>query len=344
MIIVRADGNKEIGTGHLMRCISIMEESKNRDNILFLVSDEQGEKIVKGKGFASMVIHTNYKDMESELPFLFDLMKKIHAEIVVVDSYQVTKHYIKELSKLAPILLVEDFLTDIFSVDYILNYNIYAKHKYYKKLYSNVKECPSFLLGVKYAPLREQFKDVTYEIKTRVNKVLITTGGTDPQNLAGQILGKLIENNACGNIVFHVVCGIFNENINELENLEKKHKNIVIHQNVSNMAQLMIENDIAISAAGTTMYELAAVGLPTITYAFVDNQDQIAEEFSQKKMALFAGNSEMLASDRVDVIEKQFLILINDLECRKAMHRRMKQSVDGFGTKRIYEIISGETK
>ena len=67
MIIVRADGNKEIGTGHLMRCISIMEQSKERSDIMFLVADQSAKEIIEKKGFLCTVLNTDYKNMESEI-------------------------------------------------------------------------------------------------------------------------------------------------------------------------------------------------------------------------------------------------------------------------------------
>lgn len=342
MILIRADANEEIGTGHMMRCLSIAEQSENKANILFVVADERGEEIVEKRGFSSLVLHTNFKSMETELSVLSQLICQLQVEMILVDSYHITKKYISELSSLASVSLIEDFLTETYDVRNLINYNIYAQEEIYQRMYqekNNMK--PHFLLGPFYAPLRTQFKNVNFQVRNNVTSILLTTGGTDPLNLAGEILNRLLNNKHYQKFTYRVVCGIFNENREHLKEIEKVNPNVILYEDISDMAVLMVECDIAISAAGTTMYELAAVGLPTISYAFINNQDLIATGFAKEKMALYAGESTIKLEERITNIMKQFKTLINDFEIRKEMHQTMVRKVDGMGAKRIYDCLMG---
>ena len=342
MLLIRADGNKKIGTGHLMRCLSIAEQAKKKDEIVFVVADEYGEEIVEKRGFASLVLHTDYKNMEMEISLLSQLICQLQVEMILVDSYYITKEYIEELSELTSVSLMEDMLTDAYPVKNVINYNIYATEENYRKIFQeqSVNLPSNFLLGPLYAPLRKQFMDINYQIKKEVTSVLLTTGGTDPFNIAGIILKELLENKVYRSYTFHVVSGIFNVNLPKLKEIAKINRNVILYKDISDMAAIMKSCDVAISAAGTTMYELAAVGIPTITYAFVDNQDQIAEKFASENMAAYAGSSTMDLKERCAKIMQQFEKLVNHLEIRKEMHQALRSQVDGMGAKRIYDIIS----
>lgn len=346
MIVIRVDANEKIGTGHIMRCLSIAEQAKKKSEFLFIVADESGKEITDNMGFSSLVLHTKYDDMEAELSVLSQLICQLQVDMILVDSYHITKHYISKLSEMAPVSLIEDFIMEAYEANNIINYNIYARETEYQMMYKDVLTLRpiNFLLGPSFAPLRKQFLNLNYYVREEVRSVLLTTGGTDPNNFAGIILENLIKNEKYKEYVFHVVSGTYNTNRDTLIEMEKKNQQVIIHENVLNMAELMLESDVVISAAGTTMYELAAVGVPTIAYAFVDNQDQIADEFSNEKITLFAGGSTMGMDERITIIIEQFDKLVRDYLLRNKLHQAMINKVDGMGAKRIYEIISGEQK
>lgn len=345
MILIRADANREIGTGHLMRCLSIAEQL-NKEEIVFLVADEYGKEIVEKRGFASLVLYTDYKDMENEISMIAQLTCQLPVEMILIDSYYITRNYISEVSELTSVTIIEDVLSEVYPANNILNYNIYAKEDAYRKKYEEeeIDRKPRFLLGAKYAPLREQFLNVNYQIKDKVSSILITNGGADPLNLTVKTLEELIAVEEFEDYTYHVVSGVFNPNIETLRKMKKERKNIIIHENISNMAELMKTCDIAISAAGSTMYELSAVGIPTITYAFVENQDQIANEFAKEKLALYAGDSKTKLEERVSLIKKKVEILVCEPQIRKDMHQALIKKVDGLGAKRIAELFSGENR
>ncbi len=346
MLIFRVDGNKKIGTGHIMRCVSIAEQAKKRSEILFIVADESGKEITDNMGFSSLVLHTDYENMETELSLFSQCICQMQVDMILVDSYYITKRYISELSEMAPVSLIEDFITETYEANNIINYNMYAKEKVYQSMYENSKKLKptNFLLGPSFAPLRPQFMNLNYQVREEVSSVLLTTGGTDPYNFCGVILKNLLKNENYNALKFHVVSGIFNTNRDALKLIEKENRQVFIHENVSDMAELMIECDVVISAAGTTMYELSAIGVPTIAFAFVDNQEKNANEFSKEKMTLFAGGPTMGIDERVEIIMELFARLVEDHTLRSKLHQKMVKKVDGMGAKRIYDCLTGGIK
>lgn len=334
MIWIRADANKEIGTGHIMRCLSVASElKKSGEQVKFLVADDEATGLLQKKGQEYHVLNSNYRDMEAELDRLLSLMSKEKPKLILVDSYFVTDFYLEQLSDHAKTAYVDDMFAFSYPVDMVINYNIYGDLlPYREKAHSRNKD---FLLGCVYAPLREEFQAVSYQIKDEVENVLITTGGSDKYNLAGQILKAALADEKAGKLHYHVVSGAFNSHLEELQQLEAENPQVHIHKNVKNMAELMRECDIAVTAGGSTMYELCAVGVPIICFSFVDNQEQIVETFVKKSLVCYGGNYLQDGEKMIADVVKNILQLAEKKEVRENYSRRLKEVVDGNGASRI---------
>ncbi len=346
MILIRTDGNNEIGTGHVMRCLSIAAQAERKEDVLFVVADDRSAELVLKKGFPCVVLNTDYTNMEAELPLLFELIRKMNSKKILVDSYQITEEYLMKLSSQVSVCLIEDFMTTSHSVDVLVNYNIYADSEAYQTLYQMElkRRQMQLLLGAEYSPLREQFQEVTYTVNEQVRNVLITTGGSDPLQMGVRILKEMLQKYESRELSYHILSGIFDRSKEELYQIASRNKQVTVHENVTEMAELMKSCDIAISAAGTTMYELSAVGIPTIAYAFVDNQDQVAEEFAKEHMALYAGGSKTDDVMRLHDIIKAFERMLDDYDLRCELHMEMKKHVDGAGARKIYHTLYGGNK
>jgi spore coat polysaccharide biosynthesis predicted glycosyltransferase SpsG len=139
---------------------------------------------------------------------------------------------------------------------------------------------------------------------------------------------------------FSVVAGRFNPHIEELNRLAIEYDDVIIHRNVKNMSQLMLDCDIAVSAGGSTLYELCACGTPTVTFALADNQLDGVSCFGDGYM-INAGdireNEELCLSNMQDGLQRLF----SDYELRCDMTRKGQTLVDGRGALRIAEAILG---
>lgn len=341
MIWIRADGNSEIGTGHIMRCLSVAEALERQGSrVCFLLADAEPAALLERRGQSFMVLHTDYRRMEEELPRLSELFSGEAPQLVLIDSYFVTERYLRELKAYARTAYLDDKCLFDYPVNLLVNYNIYGKASLYGKntCYPDRK----MLLGPAYAPLREEFRGQPGKIREKAEKVLITTGGSDKYNLAGKILKKALEAREAGELPylsFHVVSGLFNKNLSFLEELSQKYPGVEIYRNVTRMAELMKLCDMAVTAGGSTMYELCAVGVPILCFSFVDNQEQIVETFKEQGLVCYGGNYLKEGSALFENVVKHLGELAADWEARRAFGEKERQLVDGLGAERLSGVL-----
>lgn len=343
MFYIRADGNTKIGAGHIMRCISIAQALKNRGKVtIFITADEESAKLISSQGFGTLTLDTKYDDMEGELEKLLPVLRENEIDTLLIDSYSVTQEYMRQVGKKVKIIYMDDLGEVLYPVDMLINYNIYAPRIPYEEMYrKKVMKMPKLLLGCEYTPLRGEFQCVDSKVRRGVRDVLITTGGSDPLNVAGMLLRLLVEEGAKYRTTqFHVVSGTFNKHINELRELEHANTNFHVYQNVRRMAELMKRCDVAIAACGSTMYELSAMGIPTVCYFFADNQKKVAEAFGNS----FAKNAGDISKDTEEVLRRILECLdayIDSYELRNTACEEMIKMLDGDGAHRIaHELIA----
>lgn len=335
MFFVRADGNAEIGAGHIMRCLTVATElatlqNGNREEICFLCAKEPSAELVRKYGFAAQVLDTDYEKMEEEIPKLAKVLGDSREKpVILVDSYHVTDAYLEALSGFGQVVLMDDLGQKKYPVDAVVNYNAPADREAYEELYRGTGV--TLLLGGQYTPLREQFRDRSYEIRPVVQNVMITTGGGDSRNLAGRILESLYREN----VDFHLIVGQFNPYFSQLKELEKEHPNIFIHDNVTDMAGRMTAVDLAITAGGSTVYELAALGVPFICFSYAENQEPLTEFVGRREIAGFAGAYHKAPEEALGNLKEQFEHLCGDLRLRRMYHEREKALIDGRGATRL---------
>lgn len=340
--LIRADGNAKIGAGHLMRCLTIAKAMQTMltegEKILFLCADEQSGELAGEYGFDVKVLHTDYQDMESELRGIRDLLKERECErTILVDSYYVTDVYLSALKAFGRVILLDDMQKHKFPVDVVINYNAFADMDIYEKLYAGTDT--KLLVGSQYVPVREQFLQREYQVADTVKNVLLTTGGGDKDNIAGRILQKISTTNLGETINYHLVTGRFNPHLQKLMQLESADSRVHIYYDVKDMATLMQSCDLAITAGGTTIYELSAIGVPFICFSYAENQERLTEYIGNRKIAGYAGayhKDEEAALSRMSQLFKEF---ISQKELRCSCNETEKRLIDGLGAGRIAQVV-----
>lgn len=372
IIFIRTDGNATIATGHLVRCLCIAQTLENLGKkVCFLVSDEESENLLKHLSssiFSDFIFSyetlrlesAEYDHLESELPELIFLLKTYVSPVLFIDSYYVTPTYFEALSPYAKLAYMDDLLFFDYDVDLVINYDVIPLNKWnsYKQFYSKAKKC---LLGAEYTPLRPQFQNCLFQIKENIQDILITTGGSDPYGFCESMILSFLSKNP--GITLHIVIGkLFSQTtITALEKLASQSSFIKLHRNVSNMAELMKQCDFAVSAAGTTLYELCAIGVPAISFTFADNQIIMAETFSETGAIPYAGDirykisnhtsfksnitteTTFFCKNKINNTKEQVISHINTEinkfistpHNRNLLHTQMKNLVDGNGTLKI---------
>ena len=333
MILIRADANEKTGSGHVMRCLAIASAFVDLgEAVKFVTADNNGFKLISSKGFDCIVLDTVFSDMEGELDKLVSIITDCKPSLLLVDSYFVTELYFAELGKLVKIAYVDDLNVNVWNVDYLINYNIFASDYDYSG-YESTKT--KLLLTPRYAPLRYEFKGLTsHEIKDAVTDILVSAGGSDPACISERIMKEICPSNP--DIRFHFIIGALNPRIDEIKKLEKG--NVILHINDQHIADLMSSCDIAVSASGSTLYELCACGTPAIVYTLADNQMPAADLFDNKGIMLNCGDCRF-DSDFISNLGSCISKLVSDIGLRKQMSFNMQRFVDARGAERLAEQL-----
>ena len=334
VIAIRADGNEVLGMGHLMRCMSIGKAlEKQGAHCVFFVAQEKAGAFIREKGFACEVLHTDFENMKTEFTRIEELVKKYKPELWLVDSYRITAGYIEELQKVSPVFILDDMAELDFGADGIINYNIYGDKMTYAK--AGAAKC---LLGAKYAPVREAFPEGSYEVRDRVRNILITMGGSDKLDITGTLCKSLLER-LPEEIDITLICGRFNPHLQELLLLQKSETRVHVLVDVADMWNKLAMADVVISAAGSTMYELSTMGVPTVCCYYVENQRRLAEGFAEKIGLCNAGDYSREPAAVLKKMTNAVLEMVNNREYRRRISRRMKEVTDGQGATKIADEL-----
>lgn len=344
MIIFRADGNPQIGSGHIMRCLSIADAAQDQGiECRFAVADEHFAPTIQNRGFSCDVLQTDYRNMDGEREKLSVILEKHRPEAIVADSYFVTPEYLAFLGRFTEVTYIDDLAAFAYPVKCVVNYNIYGPELDYAALYHEAGiPLPRLLLGPRYAPLRRQFQNLTPRAtRQKVQDIFVSTGGADPQHIALQLAQYLAAQTAqtsLDGVRYHFVVGSMNADLPALQSVARQYAAIQIHQNVQNMAQLMQQCDLAIAAAGSTLYELCACGVPTVTYTMADNQLLGAKAFAKYGLMQYAGDCRENRQFCFYLIEKMH-VLVQNMKKQRQMTLDAERLVDGLGAQRLAQKL-----
>ena len=335
MILIRTDANEKVGVGHLMRCLSIarafMEKGRT---VLFVTADHKSDSLINGAGLKSICLNTEWDKMDDELSIITNIIQFKQPSLFLVDSYYVTENYFHTVRKLAKTVYIDDLNESIWDVHYVINYNVYGPAMDYS-CYDHTDT--KLILGPLYAPLRNEFKCLPKRIiNIDVTDVMVSAGGADPEAITEKMISSICS--SWEDITFHFIVGALNPRLELIIKLAEKKDNVLIHINETNMVNLMTSCDLAISAAGSTLYELCACGTPTITYTLADNQVHAIEQFKSQGIMLRAGDCRNNESF-IEQVEKCLQQMICDLPLREEQSAKMQSLVDGNGAQRIVEIL-----
>ncbi len=331
-IYIRVDMNPVIATGHVMRCLSIADEiSRLGKKTVFIAADEYPAEVIRNRGYEMLVLNSDWRKMEEELPQLLKYIKAYQIKKLLIDTYQVTERYLQALKGVVQIIYLDDLDAFQYPVDGLICYANY----YDAFSYGNRQGKEGYYLGMDYVPLRKAFQNAEAKlIRDRIQKVLLLSGGTDSCGIIERMV-EVFKNTA--NTTLITVCGRFYEGYEELKKKYEEYPNLVFYQNISNLEEYMKDVDLAISAGGTTLYELCALGTPTISYSFADNQLYNVKQFSKDGLIDYAGDV------RCDDIFTNAVLLYEkydkDVSLREERSVKMQQMVDGKGAQRIAQIL-----
>jgi len=333
-IVFRVDASKELGIGHLMRCLALSEELVRKGNVCFFLSkidnDELKNRIKKFDVNYQQI--KNNANIQEDLKFLINFSKINDIDWIITDHYGIDSQYIREIKQNKfNVLSVDDTAQIHYYSDIVLNQNVGTE-----RLKFSSEKYTKFLLGIKYAILRDELLKREGKIENNeVKKILLTFGGSETDNFILKILRVLEPINE--NVEFLVVVGPFSQSYNNIkEHAKETSLEVKLIKSPENMAEVYLESDIAVSAGGSSCYELAYFGIPNLIITIADNQVNIAHELDKQKVSIYLGRKDEIKADQ---LKNSLKDLIASHSLRKIMRQNGRKLVDGKGKERIVDFM-----
>ena len=334
-LLIRADANQQMGTGHVMRCLALAQAWQDAGGCATFVMTSKAPKLearLKLEGM-QLVFFQMEAGSKGDAYRTVELARWIGGDWLVVDGYHFDTNYqriIKE-ADLHLMLIDDNGHAEHYFADMLLNQNLHAN----EALYVNREPYTRLLLGTRYVLLRKEFlkwREYRREIPNKAKKILVTMGGGDPNNVTTKVINALKKLDI-SDLAVKIIIGPSNPHIESLQNaLLLAPCSVRIIQNVENMAELMAWADMAISAGGTTSLEIAFTGLPNLVIATAGNQRPVAEQLQEVGAAEYLGWHESLSASE---LARKLTTLLTTRRVRMQMAQRAQEVLDGKGADRV---------
>ncbi len=314
-ILFVVKGNDIVGLGHIYNTLLLANDILNH-RITFLVTKDS--KLAYEK-----IGLKNYPVFIQENDDIIEDIKQFSPDIVINDILDTDEDYIKDLKSLnLKVINFEDLGDGAKQADLVIN-AIYPEKEILKNHY----------FGHKYFLLRDEFLYSNMkQIKKKVDSILVTFGGVDPNNYTKKVLDSIYEYCIQQNITINIVAGF---GYNKYETL-KEYKNIKVYKNISNISDFILQADLIFTSAGRTIYEIASIGTPAIV--LVQNKRELTHFFASSEYGfLNLGLGYNLKNNK---ILEEFINLIKDYETRKFMNKLMLDTDLKNGRKRVIKLVN----
>lgn len=341
-LVVRSDASSAIGTGHVMRCVALAQAWQDAGGrVVFATYDLSPaiEQLLRSEQ-VEIVRFNSPPGGAQDAAQLEELSRAHHADWAVVDGYQFNAEYQRKVKDAGLKLLFvddNDHATHYFA-DLVLNQNAHACQDFYPSRTPQTRLC----LGPRFALLRREFqawREWKREMVPLARKVLVTMGGSDPENVTA-IVVRALQEASIESLEAKVVVGAGNPHIDSLERVTNQSEtNVSLLKNVTNMPELMAWADVAVSGAGSTCWEMCLLGLPAILIDLAKNQRAVAKELDRKGVAIHLGSVGDVGPEK---IASKLRWLLSSVETRTAMSVRARELVDGKGAERVVSAMRGE--
>jgi UDP-2,4-diacetamido-2,4,6-trideoxy-beta-L-altropyranose hydrolase len=266
------------------------------------------------------------------------IAKERKGDWIVVDGYQFGSEYQRALKASgAKLLFLDDYgHARQYWADVVLNQSVAANPSFYSKRSEDTR----LALGPRYALVRREFapwRNWERTIAPRCRRLLVTMGGSDEHNVtatAVHALGLM----SGGEFETIVLVGGSNPHGSDLQRqIARSRRAIELRTNVSNVGEIMAQSDLAISAAGSTCWELCLLALPSLLIDIADNQTAVARELHRLESAIHVGDFSVQPQTIAEVLRS----LLDDTERRRLLSANSRALVDGRGAARVVSILRG---
>jgi UDP-2,4-diacetamido-2,4,6-trideoxy-beta-L-altropyranose hydrolase len=357
-VLFRTDASRIIGTGHLVRCLTLAEELRyHGGDVSFICRTHDGHycDLVEKHRFCLFKLTTKRAttpgvDIDSYVSWLgvpweidaaetLNVVARIEQPVdwLIVDHYAIDQQWERRLRPAVNnIFVIDDLANRKHDCDLLLDQNLtsHMNTKYTGKIPPNSRA----LLGPKYALLQPEFNVLTRQQpppSTSQKQVFIYFGGADIHNFSGRALCEILalDRNDLG---IDVVISERHKYFDELNSLSKNKESIKLHINPPTLAPILFNADISIGACGATTWERLCLHVFSLVITLTDNQRPVAETLHRLGYISLLGHYDTIKDG---AISSSLLEILDDPERTPTM-RNWNDVVDGLGTGRVRKIIN----
>lgn len=366
-VVFRADASQQIGTGHVMRCLTLADALDARGaECRFICREHPGNMIefIRSKGYpvhglplsepqGTSLFVADEADSGTELPHTAWLgttqeqdaaecavvLSGLNTDWLIVDHYALDAQWEAALKRHYHKLMVIDDLADRSHQGDLLLDQTFGRNPADYALW--VPATCTLLCGSQYALLRPEFAALrAYSLARRGNTqfrhLLITMGGIDKDNATGQVLYALQSSELPDSCRITVVMGAAAPWLTEVrQQAEQMPWPVDVRVNIGEMAQLMADSDLAIGAAGSTSWERCCLGLPTVLVVLADNQLQVAQGL-ERVGAVYVLQRPQLIKEH---LPQALASLVSSSTFRAAMSQAAQRIADGNGVATVIQHL-----
>lgn len=345
--VFRADASVEIGTGHVMRCLTLADILKRKGvEIAFVCRSMSGDMCdfirkkgflvfsIDGPEFQSLGLFDWRRDVEDTLSILRGLGR---IDWLVLDHYGLSRNWEKRVRPfVGKIMVIDDLADRDHDCDLLLDQNLFDDME--TRYDALVPDHCCKLLGPKFALLRPEFPEarkVSGQRNGKVERILISFGGADLSNQTVKAIEamRMLRN---PDIALDVVVGASNPHKEQIERMCVETPACFYHCQVSNMAELMSRAKLSIGAGGSTTWERCCLGLPSVIIVVAENQRDLGEKLHSAGVTFNLGWHQ-------EVTTEQIASKIDRLCCDKKrlsdMSSKAMDLVDGRGLGRVSQFL-----
>ena len=363
LVVFRADASIQIGTGHVMRCLTLADQlTRQGHDCWFICREHPGHlgDVIISKGYSLSLLpaqtatspqqKTSASDdyarwlgvpWQEDARQTLDAISTQHPDWLVVDHYALDAQWERTLSSaVGKIMVIDDLANRPHECALLLDQNLGRVSSDYDGLLP--AECLR-LIGPRYALLRPEFAALREQSLSRrknpeLKRILISLGGVDRTNVTGEVLTALAHSSLPASTELDIVMGASAPYLEEVrQQAAQLPFNARVNVNVQDMAERMCFADLSIGAAGSTSWERCCMGLPSVTVILAENQRAIAEALANYKAGLCV--------DIPKVTEKLTSLIemyAGDAEARMLISQNAAQVCDGGGANWVVSAFAGE--
>lgn len=355
-----------MGTGHIMRCLTLADELRARGaNCQFICRNQPGHLIqtIQKRGYpVSMLTAFEPPDESSDwyrkvshagwlgTAWQADavetrkVLETSHIDWLILDHYALGNDWESYVRPACRYIMVIDDLADRPHVcDILLDQNWFGAKTgaRYKRLVS--ADCQQ-LLGPSFALLRPEYASLRKLSPVRngvVRRLLVFLGGSDPDNQTSKVLRALSMNEELSRLAVDVVIGVNHPDPQSLELFSNKIAGLSIYKNLPTLAGLMFRADLIVGAGGSTTWERMALGVPSVVIGIADNQMETNHELMKDGLVTFLGAMQDVSSQHMAAV---LLDCIRQPELLARQNHATWNMVDGQGAMRVADMLCGVTR